>query len=127
METLGSEALLDQIENSRSWNVTLRCQLSEPRSPPSGRVSLALELPESHRDSTITAEKAELIELAAHQAAGAVGGDYWVHRATVETSVRPPLKLSTPCVSCFSPRLLHRLAMWQVGNQRIPVFRMRPF
>ena len=56
---------------------------------------LDLNVPNRHRDSTITAEEAELIELAPHQAAGAIGGDYWQHLERLATAGSSTLGLST--------------------------------
>jgi len=56
---------------------------------------LDLNVPERHRNSTITTEQAKSIELAAHQAAGAVGGDYRQHLERLASEGGSPLGLST--------------------------------
>jgi hypothetical protein len=65
------------------------------------RVAQKLKLPKRQRNPTISAEVADLIELAAHQTVGAVGGDYWVHSPSLTPLQRQRLKLSATRVgSC---------------------------
>ena len=41
---------------------------------------LDLNVPKRQRDHTLLTEVAEVVELAAHEAVGAIGGDYGFHR-----------------------------------------------
>lgn len=56
---------------------------------------LELKLPKRQRDSTLSAEVTELIELAAHKAVWAVWSDYWLHGTFIPEGGRISLSLST--------------------------------
>jgi len=56
---------------------------------------LEAKFPERQRDHTFLTEVTEVIKLAAHQAVGAVWGDYWFHRAFIPEDQRYSLWLST--------------------------------
>lgn len=58
-------------------------------------LSEQLKLQKGERDSAVLAEVADIIELTANQAVGAVGSDYWVHRNSLPVITASRSLLST--------------------------------